>query len=69
MNNLKETILRKILDHIRHWREPHHLPVVYVAFLALGALISLFSILRTQSESGNALFLGYSLRYLSESPY
>ena len=61
MNNLKETILRKILDHIRHWREPHHLPVVYVAFLALGALISLFSILRSPSESGNALFLGYSL--------
>ncbi len=40
---------------------PHKIPVFYTAFVTLGAFVSLLSILRSPSESGNAFFLGYSL--------
>jgi hypothetical protein len=57
--SLKGKKVRNIFTFFSRWKQPHVLPVIYVSFLALGALFSLLSILDSQSE--NAFLLGYSL--------
>ena len=61
MTRPKEKIVRKFSQYINRWRQPHLLPAIYAAFLSLGALFTLLSVLRSKSESENAFFLGYSL--------
>jgi len=50
-----------MLASLRGWRGPQVLPALYSAFISLGALVSLISVLRSRSEAGNAFLWGYSL--------
>lgn len=51
----------KIFAYASRWRQPHILPVFYTLFLAMGALFTILSVLRSHSEEKRAFLLGYSL--------
>lgn len=56
--------MHKVTGYINRLRQPHVLPILYAAFLSLGALVTLFSVLQSKSESQNAFLLGYSLEMI-----
>jgi len=64
MIRFKEKMVHKVTAIINRLRQPHVLPIAYAAFLSLGALITLLSILQSKSESQNAFLLGYSLEMI-----
>ncbi|MBK8783869.1 MAG: hypothetical protein IPO22_19185 [Anaerolineales bacterium] len=57
-------MVHKVTGYINRLRQPHVLPILYAAFLSLGALVTLFSVLQSKSESQNAFLLGYSLEMI-----
>ena len=61
MSRLKEIKVHKFSVYFTQWRRQHVLPVIYTAFLSLGALYTFVSIFRSKSEAESAFFLGYSL--------
>ncbi len=61
MNRLKGKKVHKFSKYFAQWRQQHVLPVIYTAFLSLGAFYTFISIFRSASEAESAFFLGYSL--------